>query len=34
MPATNMAKRYLDLEDGPKEDPDFFLAAHVDKRIE
>jgi len=30
MPATNIVKIYLDLEDGPKEDPDFYLAAHVD----
>jgi len=26
---TNMAKIYLDLEDGPKEDSDFYLAAHI-----
>ena len=25
-----MAKIYLDLEDGPKEDPDFYLAADID----
>jgi len=31
MPATNMAKIYLDLYDGPKDDPDFYLVAHVDK---
>jgi len=31
MPATNMAKIYLDLDDGPKDDPDFYLMAHVDK---
>jgi len=31
VPATNMAKIYLDLEDGPKDDPDFYLVAHVDK---
>jgi len=31
MPATNMAKIYLDLKDGPKDDPDFYLVAHVDK---
>jgi len=29
--ATNIAKIYLDLEDGGKEDPDFYLAAHVNK---
>jgi len=27
MPATNMAKIYLDLEDGPKDDSDFYLVA-------
>jgi len=26
-----MAKIYLDLEDGPKDDPDILLIAHVDK---
>jgi len=26
-----MAKIYLNLEDGPKDDPDFYLVAHVDK---
>jgi len=31
MPATNMAKIYLDLEAGPKDDTDFYLVAHVDK---
>jgi len=31
VPETNMAKIYLDLEDGPKDDPDFYLVAHVDK---
>jgi len=31
VPATNMAKIYLNLEDGPKDDPDFYLVAHVDK---
>ena len=31
VPATNMAKIYLDLEDGPKDDPAFYLIAHVDK---
>jgi len=31
MPATNRAKIYLDLDDGPKDDPDFYLVAHVDK---
>ena len=30
VPVTNMAKIYLHLEDGPKDDPDFYLAAHVD----
>jgi len=35
MPATNMAKIYLDLEDGPKDNPDFYLVAHAntDDRI-
>jgi len=28
---TNMAKIYLDLVDGPKDDPDFYLVAHVNK---
>jgi len=31
VPATNMAKIYLDLDDGPKDDPDLYLVAHVDK---
>jgi len=31
MPATNMAKIYLNLNDGPKDDPDLHLVAHVDK---
>jgi len=31
VPATNMAKIYLDLDDGPIDDPDFYLIAHVDK---
>ena len=22
---------YLDLDDGPKDDPDFYLVAHIDK---
>jgi len=26
-----MAKIYLDLDDGPEDDPDFYLVAHVDK---
>jgi len=26
-----MAKIYLDLDDGPKDDPDFYLVAHIDK---
>jgi len=26
-----MAKIYLNLDDGPKDDPDFYLVAHVDK---
>jgi len=26
-----MAKIYLDLDDGPKDDPNFDLDAHVDK---
>ena len=26
-----MANIYLDLNDGPKDDPDFYLVAHVDK---
>ena len=30
MPGTNMAKIYINLEDGPKEDLDFYLASHVD----
>jgi len=34
VPATNMAEIYLDLDDGPKDDPDFHLVAHVDKLIE
>jgi len=31
VPATNIGKIYLDLDDGPKDDPDFYLVAHVDK---
>jgi len=31
VPITNMAKIYLDLNDCPKDDPDFYLVAHVDK---
>jgi len=31
VPGTNMAKIYLDLDDGPKDDPGFYLVAHVDK---
>jgi len=31
VPVTNMAKIYLDLDDGPKDDPDFYLVAHIDK---
>jgi len=31
VPATNMAKIYLDLEDRPKDDLDFYLVAHIDK---
>jgi len=31
VPATNMAKIYLDLDDRPKDDPDFYLVVHVDK---
>jgi len=31
VPATNMAKKYLDLDDSPKDDPDFYLATDVDK---
>jgi len=31
VPATNMAKIYLDLNDGPKDDPDFYLVAYIDK---
>jgi len=31
VPATNMAKIYLDLDDGPKNDPDFYLVGYVDK---
>jgi len=31
MPATNMAKIYLDLDDGPKNEPDFYLVTYVDK---
>jgi len=26
-----MAKIYLDLDDGPKDDRDFYLVTHVDK---
>jgi len=29
--ATNMTKMYLDLKDGHKDNPDFYLVAHVDK---
>ena len=29
--ASDMAKIYLDLDDGPKDDSDFYLVAHVDK---
>jgi len=28
---TNMAKIYLDPEDGPNDDPDFYLVANLDK---
>ena len=31
VPATNMAKIYLDLDKGPKDDPDLYLVTHVDK---
>jgi len=31
VPATNMAKMYLDLDDSPKDDHDFYLVAQVDK---
>jgi len=31
VPANNIAKIYLDREDSPKDDPDFYLVAHVDK---
>ena len=31
MLVTNMAKIYLNLQDGPKDDPDFDLVAHDDK---
>jgi len=31
VPATNIAKIYLDLEDGLKDNPDFYLVAHVDQ---
>jgi len=31
VPATNMAKIYLNLEHGPKDDPDFYLVVQVDK---
>jgi len=31
LPVRNMAKIYLDLDDGPKDDTDFYLIAHVDK---
>jgi len=31
VPATNMAKIDLDLEDGFKDDPDFYLIAHLEK---
>ena len=26
-----MAKIYLDLDNGSKDDPDFYLVAHIDK---
>jgi len=29
MPATNVAKIYLDLDDGPKDDPASYLVTHV-----
>jgi len=31
VPATNMAKIYLDLDDVPKDDPDLYLITHIDK---
>jgi len=31
VPATNVVKIYLDLDDGPKDDPDLYLVAHIDK---
>ena len=31
VPATTMAKIYLDLEDGPKDDSDFYAVSLVDK---
>jgi len=31
VPSTNMAKIYLDLEEGPQDDPDFHIIAHIDK---
>jgi len=31
VPVTNMPKIYLDLDDGPIDDPDFYLAPQVDK---
>jgi len=31
VPATNIAKIYLDLEDGPKDDPDCYLVVKVDQ---
>jgi len=31
VPATNMAKIYLHLDDGLKDDPDFYHVAYVDK---
>jgi len=31
VPVTNMAKIYLELEDGSKDDPDFYLAVYVDQ---
>jgi len=34
MPATNMAKIYLNIEDGSKDDTNFHLVAHVIKIIE
>jgi len=31
VPANNIAKIYLDRDDSPKDDPDFYLVAHIDK---